>query len=73
MKEAKLKIEKGVPIPASGGNKGYSDALRKMSKGDSVVLPCTMNSAQSVARFALGQGAYVCRAVEGGTRVWKIK
>lgn len=68
-----LKIEKGVPIPAS--RSGTMTALfQAMKKGDSVFLPDTqVKKAQSIVRYALGKGNYVCRTQEGGTRVWRTK
>ncbi len=41
LKERKMKIEKGIPIPPKGGNRssGAAQLLRGMEIGDSVVFP----------------------------------
>lgn len=69
-------IEKNIRIPSAGGarGKGYSAALRKLQKGESVLLPVKLTRhATSLAYQIFGSGRTVARAVEGGVRVWRIK
>ena len=73
MEFKKLKIEKGIAIPPDKSKKGYVDALRRLKKGDSVVLPIPVYAAGRSAYYVLGAGNYASRGVEGGTRVWRIK
>jgi len=68
-------IERGIPVPArhSTASKGYSKALQELASGESRVLPVTMTQAQMAARHALGRGNYMCRTVDGGVRIWRLK
>ena len=73
MKEnGEFKIEKGVPVNSRRG-KGYSSVLRKLGKGDSVVLPTTPYSVRNLALAILGKGNYATHQEKEGTRVWRIK
>jgi hypothetical protein len=66
-----LKIEKGIPIP--GRRNGFSETLRKMKPGDSVLLPRDRLNANALAHDVLGSGNYATRKEDGGTRVWRTK
>lgn len=73
MKNGELKIEKGIPIPQGRHNKGYSEILRKLKVGDSVLLPGQKESVRSLAAKTLGNGKYACRLDKDGVRVWRTK
>jgi len=68
-------IEQGIPVPTRHRTapKGYSKALQELASGESRMLPITMTQAQMAARHALGKGNYVCRTVDGGVRIWRLK
>ena len=67
-------IEKNIPIPVlnQGQSKGYSEVLRKLQVGDSVVLPIPRTSL-SLAGSILGSGNFAARKCDGGYRVWRLK
>lgn len=70
-----FKIEHGITPPPPHG-RGYTEVLRKLKKGDSVVLPIGRQNASSAAMYALGSGNYVCRSLgngKKGCRVWRLK
>ena len=75
-----MKIERGIPIPAARSNHGYSDALRKLKVGESVVLPCSNQTARALIYQILRskrtpfKGEFTGRKLDGDhTRVWRIK
>lgn len=69
-----LQIEKGVPMPTNRrNNKGYTEALRKLNIGESVVLPTNIKSARVTAYAAGLSGRYAARVEKEGTRVWRTK
>ena len=68
-----MEIEKGVPIPENSGNKKYP--WKELEVGDSFF---TSESAQTVAGSASHASKrtnrkFICRSVDGGTRVWRVK
>lgn len=68
-----LKVEKNIPLPLAG-NKGYTAILRRLKKGESVLLPTSIQSAAALgARSGRAPKTFTMRMVEGGTRVWCIK
>ncbi len=69
---SELKIDKGVQIPPRRAD-GMAAALRKMKRGDSVLLPTDMSSARASAHRELGKGCYASRSEGEGTRIWRIK
>lgn len=73
--EATLKIDKRVPLPAGANAKrlGMDALLRKLSVGDSFVLPSGLPpySAHSLARSA--EIKVTVRKQKDGYRVWRIK
>lgn len=74
MKNGELKIDKGIPIPLRmGHSKGYSAAVRKLLKGDSVLLPLSTSQASNCAKHILGPGNYAARKEGKGARIWRIK
>ncbi len=69
---ATFKIETGVPMSARTGprSKGYSDALRSLKVGQSVVLPTSAESIHALCRRIEGKFSVAC--VGGlGYRVWR--
>lgn len=66
-----MKIEKGVPIPTNG----KTAMIRKLKKGDSVVLPGSSQSAITLAFNVFGAYGFVtCRKIDNNSvRVWRIK
>lgn len=73
MKRPTLKIERGIPIPS--GRPGWARLLRSLKVGESILFPPQDKSTtvRKRASQALGKGCYVCRQVEGGTRVWRTR
>lgn len=76
-----LKIEKGLPIPAHPKRgSGITCALRKMSVGDSFLVPADdidiklqSTITAQCSQFARNKAfKFTTRRVEGGYRVWKI-
>lgn len=73
-----LKIESGIPVPehyGKGNYRGVSGTLRKLKVGQSVLLEQYENT-HTPSRLAhqvkKATGfVFVCRAVEGGVRVWR--
>ena len=68
-----FRAEKGIPIPPHRGNKGYTDAMRSLKKGESVMLPIVIaNAVNSLHHAGFSAETHTCRTVEGGTRIWRI-
>lgn len=68
-----FKIEDGIPSQPRGRarSKGYTDVLRSLEVGQSVVLPTTSESIHALARRI--QGKFSVAAVgKIGFRVWRI-
>jgi hypothetical protein len=72
--KAAFKIESGIEVPKSRGS-GYSDVIRLLKVGQSVVFPGKTayqvsgiygNIAKSMKR------KFTARTVDGGVRVWRI-
>ena len=76
----KLRIEKGIPIPAPkrppGKKHGLADVLRKLKVNESVFIAGkTSRLASNSARNSHMETGFtfVVRAVDGGSRVWRTK
>jgi hypothetical protein len=71
---AKYRIERGIPAPADGRKSQYP--FDEMEPGDSFFIPGMKSSAEISSSVSYRknryQEKYVCRAVEGGLRVWRI-
>ncbi len=73
-----LKLESGIPIPATLKGSGVTGALRALENapvGTSVLIP-GKKPARLGAFFensGHGHGWYVCRAEGDGARVWKLR
>ena len=70
-----FKIEKGIPVPSLGRGSRYP--FNDMAVGDSVFIPDKrpqqLSGSITWAKMQLGGDAvFVCRTVEGGTRVWRV-
>ncbi len=67
-----MNIDKGIPIPESVKKAGvYMELARRMSPGDSVLLP-TRNAANILATNIRKIGGRATqRQVDGGFRVWR--
>jgi hypothetical protein len=73
-----FRIEAGVPIPPawnrSGGKiRGIAGVLRKLQKGDSVLLPVNQTYASAVSGRVIGTGCYATRREGAGVRVWRTR
>lgn len=72
-----LQIDKGIPLPLSSHNKGYTATMKKMKVGDSVFLPTIHQAVYSLAKRMKQSGCFSCRlevqASIKGVRVWRIK
>lgn len=70
---SELKIERGVPLPSSN-TAGLSAILRKMKKGESVLVPFPLaKGIHPTARSVFGRaGTIVTRMEETGVRVWRL-
>jgi len=74
MKSDDLKIEKGIPIPPRHKHSGASNILRKLKKGDSVWLECSIQSATSLCyQVNDDKSVFTRRRENDGTRVWRVK
>lgn len=67
-----MKIDKGVPIPKRISK---SSMIRKLKKGESVVLDGTTQSAINIAcNVFRAYGFVTCRKIDNNSvRVWRIK
>lgn len=65
-------VEKTIPVPGFRGNKGYSDTIRKLGVGDSVLFPdATRGTINALCSNILGAGNYTTRKSSEGIRVWR--
>ncbi len=66
------KIEKGIPVPPrrlpAGG---IADAMRRMVKGDSILLHSKKATAYAQSYSYIGKGKFVLRSEGKGIRVWR--
>lgn len=71
MKNEKITIDRGVPVPPKAGRDGYPYA--ELEIGESFFVPNATTrqfSSPSQARKRLKRG-FTVRTVEGGIRVWR--
>ncbi len=72
---AEARAERGIPIPsrAYGMGKSFSDKLRCLAVGDSLLLP-GLASTEGLHGYwkHLAPQRYSTRAVPGGVRVWRV-
>lgn len=71
MKNGAFKIESGIPLPPR--HKGYTEAMRKLKVGQSILFDAPINAINPVAHRYFGSGRYACRITKDGTRVWRLK
>jgi hypothetical protein len=68
-----FKIEKGIPAPPASRAAKYPFA--EMEIGDSLLIPGIKSSAEISSSISYRKNRYrenyICRAVEGGVRVWR--
>lgn len=73
----KYTIKSGIPIPSyitkPKDPESFSGKLRSLKKGQSVFKKGAEGSTRSQVYTVLGRGNAVCRKVDGGIRVWRIK
>ena len=69
-----FKIEKNIPLPPSRAGSSFSQALRKMEVGDSILSPLDGTSASPiVTRLSKEMGRkFTGRKVENGRRYWIV-
>ena len=71
----KIEIEKGIPLPATRRGPEPKYPLHEMVVGDSILIPNvkinTLSTMLSAHKRKYGR-KFVCRATEGGIRVWYI-
>lgn len=78
MPDEKIKIEKGIPIPARGGSEAHYP-WENMEVGDSFLVPGKGKTSKSLyvmvtkANKRYSPRRFISRAVKGGTRVWRIQ
>ena len=72
-------IEKGVPLPElNGANQPIKYPWEKLAVGDSFLVPAgtvqrsSVHAATARANRAHPDRRFITRAVDGGTRVWRI-
>lgn len=71
---SKWRIENNVPIPPEHGGKGYAATIRKLKKGQSVLLPTSRKNLGGIVSYIGGKGAFVMRSMPGNkTRIWRMK
>jgi len=75
-----IKIERGIPIPGTPVNRGYSALLRQLKVGESVLLPTSNQTVRQLVYQISRSKRHPCsfeftgRKVDGGhTRVWRTK
>lgn len=68
-----VKIEKRVPVPATGRTTGMMDAMRSMSVGDSFVLPKGIQPYGTHAYAKIAGIKITVKKQKDGYRVWRIK
>jgi hypothetical protein len=70
-----LKIESGIPVPPQrAGIIGFTEALKRMSVGDSVLLPTAARGGQRYAQAKrLGMKIISREVGNGKTRIWRVK
>ena len=70
-----FKIERGLKIPVHGKSKGYSEVIRKLKVGESVLLPTSSQSATNIGyQIFRGPGYLTVRKMSPTEcRVWRIK
>lgn len=77
MKNGELKIEKGIPLPPkkTGPVPGaLTQLLRKLRIGESIFVPGKKSAVNGGAIRSAGMtGRCAQRAMNGGTRIWRIK
>jgi hypothetical protein len=70
-----LKIERGIPAPRAKGR--YWPLVAEMKVGDSILFPGgAKRSAYNAVHFAnkvKKERKYICRCVDDGYRIWRIK
>ena len=67
-------IEKGIPIPDRRRDGGITGTLRKMSVGDSFLIPAEMNRASAhIAATKLGITITTRKQSDGTVRVWRTE
>lgn len=69
-----LKIESGIKIPSRSNKKGFTSAVRQLKRGESVLLPTSIQSAITICyQTKLPRDVFTRRREGSGTRVWRIK
>ncbi len=69
-----MEIEHDVPIPKARNNQGITGTLRKLKKGDSVLIPGKKAAEMSGYITNAGMtGKVTMRTLPDGVRVWRIK
>lgn len=71
MKNGKLKIESGIPLPTRA-SRGQHSIMKDMKVGDSVFFEDSQ-IAGNAAQCQLGVGNYQSRKEGNGRRVWRTK
>ena len=71
--EVAVRIEKNIPLPVAGRGSKWTDVLKKMDKGDSILFPKEGQASSFMQVARKNKCVIVSRKVEGGTRVWLTK
>jgi len=69
-------VRDDVPAP-DGRSKGYSDAMRELKFGESVLLPASVSAVRSLMNKFYLRGERVrysfrAKSEDAGTRVWRV-
>ena len=77
-KVGKFKIEKGIPVPPKHKTGEFSDLLRNMSVGDSVLIEGTLtkNLSTNLSNYRNNQAPetlWTTRRESSGKRIWRLK
>lgn len=70
-----IEIDKGIPIPIPEAKQGRPSKypFGSMEVGDSFFAPST-SIGQTVSKMGKFLGRkFICRTVEGGSRVWRVE
>ncbi len=69
-----MKIDSNIPIPEAMNNRGISDTLRKLKKGQSAFFPGkTAGDMGGFIDHCRLSGKMTRRTIDGGCRVWRVR
>lgn len=69
-----IAVEKNVPMPTAGPRNAAKYPWAELEVGDSFLMPKPLANASAQASIygTRKNKKFACRAVEGGTRIWRV-